>query len=98
MCFVWAVLAALFPKKGNPNRILQYKELLNSINIDGLTFSLLITDVNKFEKLNLNISVNVLAYDGKTTIYPIYVTSDTKRQHHVNLLILTENFNSHYLI
>ena len=96
MCFVWAVLAALFPKKGNPNRILQYKEHLNSINIDGLTFPLPITDVKKFEKLNLNISVNVLAYDGKTTIYPIYVTSDTKRQHHVNLLILTENFNSHY--
>ena len=44
--FFRTVIAALFPKKAHPNRILQYEEHLNANKIDELTFPLPITSKN----------------------------------------------------
>ena len=58
----------------------------------------MIKDIKKFENLNQFISVNVLAFDGKTCIYPVYVTSDKNRMHHVNLLLISNYDKFHYVL
>ena len=42
--------------------------------------------------------MNVLTFDGKTCIYPVYVTSEKSRQHHVNLLLISDNDKFHYVL
>ena len=81
MCFVWFVLAALYPQKRNPNRLTFYKQYLSEIKVYGLNFPLHLPEVKKFEKLNTKIFINVFAYNGETCIYPVYVASDGKRKH-----------------
>ena len=38
LCFVWSVLAALHPSKGNPHRVSNYMSFLPELNIHGLNF------------------------------------------------------------
>ena len=96
--FVWSILAALHPPCLNANRVNEYKPYDNELNVTDLKFPLAIKDVKKFEKLNQSISVNVLAFDGKTCIYPVYVTGEKSRQHHVNLLLISDNDKFHYVL
>jgi len=59
-CFVWFVLSALHPTAHDPDRLSEYVDYENSLNISGLTFPLAVKDVPKFEKQNQSITVNVL--------------------------------------
>ena len=95
-CFVWAVLSALHPQQQHSDRITKYREYANELNVTGLEFPLTVNDVKKFENLNQTISVNVFAYEEKSDVYPVYVTSVKNRRNHVNLLLLSENGHYHY--
>ena len=53
-------------------------------------------DIKKFENLNQSVSVNVLVFDGKICIYPVYITSEKERQLHINLLLINDNDKFHY--
>ena len=53
-------------------------------------------DIDRFKNLNENISVNVFAYEEKE-IFPVRITNAKGRQHHINLLVITNN-ESHHLI
>ena len=97
-CFVWSILAALHPPSLNANRVNKYKPYENELNVTDLKFPLVIKDIKKFEKLNQSISVNILAFDGETCIYPVYVTSEKSRQHHINLLLISYNDKFHYVL
>jgi len=57
-CFRWAILSALHPTTSNPQRCAQYVRYRNELNFGDLVFPITPRDVNKFEKLNPNISVN----------------------------------------
>src|SRR5277367_4027974 len=61
-CFKWAILAALYPAKNNPQRVSNYIKHENKINMGSIPFPVKISDIKKFEKLN-KISVNVFSYD-----------------------------------
>ena len=54
--------------------------------------------VKKFENLNPSISINVFAYDGKTGVYPIYVTTFKDRRHLTNLLLLSDGQKGHHTL
>ena len=100
-CFLWSVLAALHPIPTNPCRPSNYESFKKELNITNLKFPLAVTDVIKFEKLNVAISVNVFAFEGRSSyIYPIYVTSFKDHQHHVNLLLIVNDKTgkSHYTL
>ena len=64
LCFLWSVLAGIHPQSQNPSRLSQYKSYLHDLNTKGLNFPLAISDVDKFERLNDNISINVFAFEN----------------------------------
>ena len=58
-CFIWSILASLHPcENDNPNRVSNYKQYFNELNINGFdfTYGFKCSDVLKFEKLN-NLSI-----------------------------------------
>ena len=59
-CFIWSTLASLHPCNNNhPNRVSNYKQYFNELNINGFDFSngFKCSDVHKFNELN-NLSIN----------------------------------------
>src|SRR5688572_31597754 len=60
-CFEWAILSALYPVDHgqNPDRTAKYRNHLNELNFDKIEFPVKVTDIDKFERRNLNLSVSV---------------------------------------
>ena len=60
-CFLWSILASLHPCiKNHPNRVSNYRQIFNELNIQGFDFSggFKCNDVHRFNELN-NLSVNI---------------------------------------
>ena len=59
-CFIWSILAYMFPCYRNGQRVSNYKYYFDELNIEGFDFSngFKCSDVKKFEKLN-NLSINI---------------------------------------
>jgi len=68
----------------------------HSLNITNLNFPLALKDIPKFEILNPSISINVLSLDGKDFCIE-YCSPERNRPHHVNLLLLGQKDNKHYI-
>ena len=101
LCFVWCILASLHNVEDNAHRVSKYIKYFNELDLTGLNFPMRVQDIKKFEKLNVKISVNVFAFDNKDScIYPVYITSDREREHHVNLLLVTNETRrrNHYVL
>jgi len=97
-CFVWSVLAALHPGAHDPNRLSNYVDYENSLNISGLSFPLAVKDVPKFEKQNPSISVSVLCLGDQGGFVPLHVSKERDRPHHVNLFLIEgPDENKHYV-
>ena len=89
-CFVCCVLASMHNVGDHANKVGKYIQYFNELDLTGLNFPMRVQDVKKFEKLDVKISVNVFAFDNKDLcLYPVYITSDREREHHVNLLLAT---------
>ena len=74
-CFKWAVIAALHHEeiKHNPERISLLRPYENQYNWKGLEFPASIKKIDKFEKNNLGIAVNVLFSKKKSqNIYTVH--------------------------
>lgn len=87
-CFMWAVLAALYPKKNHRERISQYDRHIADLNLESVKFPMKIDDIDAFCRAN-DMSVNVYGYDKH--VYPLRLMA----QHigrHVNLLY----YGGHY--
>lgn len=65
-CFEWAVLSALYPASSNPSRLSHYKKYENKLNFTGIDFPVKLNQIDKFEKLNPNISINIYMYESET--------------------------------
>ena len=83
--------------RDNPNRVSNYRRLENAINMDGISYPLKLRDIDRFESLNENVSANVFAY-GEKKIFPVRITNAKGRQHHVNLLVITDNEIHHFIL
>jgi len=93
-CFVWSALAALHPAERDPDRLSNYVDYENSLNISGLSFPLAVKDVPEFEKQNPSISVSVLCRGDEGGFVPLHVSKERVRPHQVNLfLIVVEDEN-----
>ena len=92
------MLAALHPGAHNPDRLSNYVDYENTLDLTGLTFPLAVIDVPKFEKQNPLISVNVLCSGDKGGFVPWYVSKERDRHHHVNLFLIERADESkHYV-
>ena len=93
-CFEWAVLSAMYPVEKNPQRPSKYLTHLNELNFDKIAFPVKVTDIDRFERQNLTISVNVFGWNKG--LYPIHISNNI-RDHNVDLLMLADGENQHYV-
>lgn len=103
-CFFWAIVSAICRPNGDPRRISSYQHYERVLHTQGIEIPVKLNDINKFERQNPIISVNVfmleLNYNDEKESYkiigPVYHTKQRK-ENHVNLLIINnEEGGSHY--
>lgn len=82
-CFLYSVLAKLYPAKHNPSRLCHYLQHTNKLNMNGIQYPVHLSQIPKFENQN-DISINVFGYEDKE-IFPMRITK-SKRKSHVDLL------------
>ena len=90
-CFLWCILAHLFPVEDHKNRTSSYSMHVNKLNLEGLEFPMKVKDFPKFEKLN-NLNVNVFELT-KTVLTPIHINMNYD-QPQIDMLL----FENHYCL
>ena len=94
-CFKWAVIAAMRWRyiDSHPERISNLTRFEADFDWSGIEFPVSIKDIKKFELRN-NISINLLAIEGKQT----YICrKGCNYESVINLMIITENDRKHYV-
>ena len=95
-CFRWCHIRHLNPQDKNPQRIKKTdKAFVKNLNYQGIEFPVAAKQYNKIEKQN-QIRINVFGYENKQK-YPIHVSKE-KYEDCMNLLLITENENKHYVL
>ena len=96
-CFLWSVLAHLFPVEKDANRVKKYKKHLDTIKYGDINMPMKLKDIDKFEKLN-NLIINVYGCtkNGKE-IWPRRI-SKKRGKEAINLLMLDNGKRYHYVL
>ena len=98
-CFKWCVLRALNPKNKNAERVdSDLKSKQDSINMEGIRYPVSLRAIDRFEHLNLNISISVLGYNKEERVYPLRISKCTKRKNDIVLLLIKDGEKSHYCL
>ena len=93
-CFKWSITTAMYPAENHPEKICkQLKENSEKFNWDGINFPASFKDIDKSEKLNPSISINVFSYEQE--VYPLRITKKANDKI-VNLLLISKGENQHY--
>lgn len=69
--------------------------MVEQLNYEGIEFPVAVKQYNKIEKQN-NININVFGYETNQ-FYPIYVSKESNKDM-LNLLLITEDNNKHYVL
>ena len=93
-CFVWSVLAALYPVDRDTSRISNYVGFESELDMAGIVMPVALKDVDRFEAQNA-VSVNVFGYEG--VVNPLRIT-ELRDRSHVNLLLLADGAKRHYVL
>ncbi|CAB4042786.1 Hypothetical predicted protein, partial [Paramuricea clavata] len=89
-CFRWSHVRYVNPTKRNPKRITKEdKEVVKSLNYDGVTFPVSIDQIPRIESQN-NININVIGHKTGKVFYPIVVSKNTFKDT-MTLLLLTSD-------
>ena len=97
-CFLWCVLRALNPKDNHSEIIdKKLKEKENTLNMEGIEYSVRLEDIDKFEKQNPSISITVFVYEEKS-VYPLRNSNNTNREHNIILILIKEEGVNHYCL
>jgi hypothetical protein len=92
-CFKWCVTRVLNPIKVHAERVDKSLRMqAQQLRWDGIEFPVKLSDIDKFEKLNNNIAINVFFVDGKY-IEPLRISGAPVNQF-INLLL----YNEHYCL
>ena len=96
-CFLWCILAHLFPVEDHKNRTSSYSMHTNKLILNGLEFPMKIKDIPKFENLNTQsafgkLNVNVFELT-KTVLTPVHRNMNYD-QPQIDLLL----FENHYCL
>ena len=72
-CFKWCVATALNPVDKDQERIIKKLQIqAKNLNWNDIKFPVNLNDIDKFERRNVAISVNVFGYDED--VYPLRVS------------------------
>ncbi|XP_039299386.1 uncharacterized protein LOC120355131 [Nilaparvata lugens] len=89
-CFKWAILAK-HVQGSHPERVNdRYHQLEERYNFSGIGFPTTISQIDRFEKDNPGVSVNIYGVDEKNVIFPRRVGNVMKADH-FDLLLLCES-------
>lgn len=95
-CFRWCHIRLLNPQDSHSELIKRSdKHYLEKLDYSGIEFPIKINQYNKIERQN-EININVFGYENKQP-YPIYVSKE-KYKNHMELLLITEKENKHYVL
>ena len=95
-CFKWCLGRAKFPVDSHPELIsLELREQVKSFDWTGCNFPMKLDRIKFFETRNPDVSINVYGWDG--SVKPLRI-SDEKKEFHVDLLLIVENFKSHFCL
>ena len=96
-CFLYSILASLFPNKNHPEKVRSYKKYLDKLNYKDIEMPMAVKDIDKFEKMNdLVINVYGCTEDG-TQIWPRRI-SKRRDKDAINLLMLESGNDYHYVL
>lgn len=89
-CFMWAALSARHQPPKHPQRVSNYYPYRNKLNFTGIKFPVQLNSIEKFEKLNDLISINVFMFDSDAEkVRPLRITKNRK-SNHINLMLISE--------
>ena len=95
-CFRWCHIRHLNPQEKDSHRIKKMdKAYIDKLNYTGIEFPVTVKQINKIEKQN-NICINLFGYEEKQK-FPIYISKE-KFIDHMELLLITEGENNHYVL
>ena len=95
-CFKWCVTRALNPVDKNSERITELLREESKIpNWGDMEYPVKLREIDKFEKLNPRISINVFGYEGKVS--PLRI-SKLQREITINLLLIHDERETHYCV
>ena len=99
-CFKYAIQCGYHKiyEKSHPENIYHYKKIEDGLGFDGINFPANNNDIDKFEELNHNVSVNVFEVDDEQE--QIVIGRKLKNKDakcHVDLLRIDEDDISHYV-
>ena len=95
-CFRWCHIRYLNPQEKDPQRIKRTdKTFICQLDYSSIEFPVTVKQINKIEKQN-NICINLFGFEEKQ-IVPIYISKE-KYQDHMELLLITEGENKHYIL
>ena len=108
-CYLWSILAGLFPVEKDAQRITKYKDYENIFDQsleEGIEFPMKVQNNNKFvnrvNKLNLiegGLSVNIYHHNKQYKVYPLSDITKDEKKNHVDLLYSKDDKgNSHYCL
>ena len=95
-CFQWCHIRHLNPQTKDPQRIKKSdRQNADKLNYKGIEYPITTKHYNKIEKQN-EININVFGYENKQP-YPIYISKE-KFEDQMNLLLITDDENKHYVL
>ncbi|PFX11357.1 hypothetical protein AWC38_SpisGene24958 [Stylophora pistillata] len=97
-CFKWCVTRALYPVQIHPERITKIlRKQAEKLVWDGIEFPVEVKSIDRFERLNPEIGVNVYMYEDG--LNPLRVSSKAQSTTKViDLLLITEGDKKHYCL
>ena len=95
-CFLWSILSSLYPIEHHADRLANYIQYEREINMSDIEYPVKVKDITRFEKQNQGISINVFGFEAEN-VFPLRITEQANAQHHVNLLLISDDEKSHYV-
>ena len=97
LCFIYCILAALFPVSNNQERPKKYTRYLKKLRFNKERLPMPLSQIPRFEKDN-NVKINVYTFEEPRTIYPAYLTKIKGGGKPINLLVLNDDKKSHFCL
>ena len=95
-CFRWCHIRHLNPQEKDPQRIKKTdKTFICQLDYSSIEFPVTVKQINKIEKQN-NICINLFGFEEKQ-VFPIFISKE-KFTDHMELLLITESENKHYVL
>ena len=96
-CFQWCLLYHQSEKTKHSARITALKKITDKYNYEYVNFPASAEDIQTFENNNVETSVNVFSFYNDYIEIDIIRRSSSRGSDRINLLIISENDNEHYV-